>query len=157
MTTDNSFTTYLRIKQTEKDVGFVILGRADIATLFKKADLFYNDKLVASGYVTDITPTTLTSVSDKDLSRLPRAYADKTVFWRKVELAYGGGLPGEFEVTFMTLSSTLPSVQQSAPKKTPKKIPEKTPKKIPEMTLANTYRSLEDRMNTSSLKNLLKK
>jgi hypothetical protein len=82
----------------------LVLGVVPETLKGQEIEVFYRGKKQTTGFVQAIKTKTLTKVTERDLAVLHRAFVNKEVFWKRVEQAYGGGLPGEFKVTFLTLT-----------------------------------------------------
>jgi hypothetical protein len=101
----NKITTQVNaFRRVDDRVHAVVLGRADKSLLGTEVALYYKKRLFAEGYLHNMEIRTLSEVALDDLVLLPKVFHSKEIFWSKLERAYGGGLPGEFEVTFLTLS-----------------------------------------------------
>jgi len=98
-------TTHLKPNTIDATTYIVVLGKADLTLDGKEVEVHYRDRLLGNFYVHNITTVALMDVTDDHLKNLPREYLDKRVFWSRVERAYRSGLPGEYEVSFITLGN----------------------------------------------------
>jgi len=102
----NSLTTHIKPTTLENSTHIVVLGKVDRALYGKQIPVYYKARLLKELYVHELTTVSLTNVDDTHLKNLSPAYFNKQVFWSSMERAYGGGLPGEYEVTFIALKDT---------------------------------------------------
>ena len=101
-----NLTTHIKPTTLEDSTHIVVLGKVDPTWRGKQLPVYYKARLLKELYVHEITTVSLTNVDDTHLKNLSPALFNKQVFWSSVERAYGGGLPGEYEVTFITLKDT---------------------------------------------------
>ena len=96
-------------------------------------------------YVLSITPKRLQDVTEEDVKSVSPSQMTTRDFWRHVERHYGGGVPGEFVVSFVGLAD-------KPAKKAPKQKKVATPAKG---LVGRSNESLENRTHRVFLKELV--
>lgn len=140
----DSILTPVRILGINGDKTYTVsFGAVEKHLLGKQVELFHKRHKIAVGYVHELKTVSLTDVTDKDLARLHKAFRRKDLFWKKMEGAYGGGLPGEFKITLVTLSDE------------PAQLTPRRRRTVEFPPVAHSDTNLEARSGTVSLKELL--
>lgn len=163
----NKLYTYMKPEAASNGTNyFAVLGELDSALLGKYVEVFRKRHRILEGYITYLSLSTLTTLTQKDLDLLPRPYREKSRFWSRAEAAFKGGLAGEYQIAVVGVSNgPLQDVSEEAPRKrrkyakkgTPKKAIKKTeaPKaEMPKMIPLRT-RSAVGRMRKFSLNDLI--
>jgi len=98
--------TFLRPSK-EDSLGIVytaILGRPSVG-LGDIVSITLGKRVLPYKYVSFKSTKLMKDIDQEDLSCLLSAYHDKALFWSKLEQGFGGGIPGEFEVTVLGVSN----------------------------------------------------
>ena len=138
----NRLTTHLTVNQIEDKHYCVILGRVDSTLKQEKLELYYKQRKITEGFIAEFTVLPLSEIRAPNLENQHRSFAREELFWARMERAYGGGLPGEFEVTFITLTPTAPTPPR------PLRSPEPTP-------MARTFKSFRSGLRRANIADLL--